>query len=222
MARLEEARRATASYDGADFLYAVDDDDPELAGYKALGVDRLTIGPRRRLVPTLNEQARRHADLYPFLGFMGDDHLPVTPGWDRIIRDELDPRDSDGRPTNRPRVVYGNDLIQGANLPTAVFLHSRIVLALNFMAPPGLVHLYADNFWLELGRDLDGLVYLPHVVIQHLHPVGGTAAWDEGYADANAPARDETDRNAWNAFRRDDGPLGYAAAVERVRGEFRE
>lgn len=222
VARLEEARRATASVAGADFLYAADDDDPELPAYKALGVDRLVIGPRRRLGPTLNDQARRHADLYPFLGFMGDDHLPVTPHWDNMVVGGLIDGNGYGGAANavRPRIVYGNDLIQGQALPTAAFMHGRTVRALGFMSPPALVHLYIDNFWLELGRALDALVYLPHVVIQHMHPAGGTAAWDAGYADANAPARDETDRNAWNAFRRDDGPLGFAAAVERVERAY--
>lgn len=218
VARLENARRATASVEGADFLYAVDDDDPILPEYKSLGVDRMVIGPRRRLGPTLNDQARRHADLYPFLGFMGDDHVPVTPGWDALVRDELglglawDPK--------TPRVVYGNDLIQGQALPTAAFMHARTIRALGWMSPPDLVHLYIDNFWLELGRELDGLVYLPHVVIQHMHPAGGTAPWDAGYADANAEHRDRADHEAWNAFRADTGPRGFQAAIERVEREY--
>lgn len=212
VARLEEARRATASLDGADFVYAVDDDDPELDGYRALGLDRLTIGKRARLGPTLNSVARRYMDLYPYLGFMGDDHLPLTPGWDKAVLEALN--------AGGPRIVYGNDLIQGPALPTAAFMPSRIVKALRFMSPPPLIHLYVDNFWLELGRRINGLAYLPDVVIQHMHPVGGTAVWDAGYTEANAPERDQADHAAWNAFRADPGPLGFESAAARVEREF--
>jgi hypothetical protein len=206
--RLETARLETHSR-CADFLYALDDDDPERGRYLEIGLDRVAMGPRLRLVGTLNQVALKYADRYPWIGFMGDDHLPRTEHWDTAVQSALD--------REGPAVVYGDDRIQGANLPTAVFMPSRVVTALGFFAPPVLTHLYADNFWLALGQALGGLVHLPDVVIEHLHPVGGTAPWDDRYAEVNAPSVDTADRAAWEAFVSDGR---FARAVDRVKEEY--
>jgi len=117
-------------------------------------------------------------------------------------------------PRSAPHVVYGNDLFQGANLPTAAFLNSSLVQALGYMAPPVLKHLYADNFWMGLGQRLGGLVYLDDVVIEHMHPIASKGTWDEGYTRVNASAVDTADRQAWEWFRY-GGEMD--AAVARVR-----
>lgn len=136
----------------------------------------ITSGPRIRLGPTLNREALIEADLHPFIGFMGDDHVPRTPGWDERICEALRELGTG--------IVYGNDLFQGPNLPTAVFMTSDIIKTLGYMCPPGLVHMYLDNAWLAWGQGIDRLRYLPDVVIEHVHPqAGGKAEVDEGYRE---------------------------------------
>lgn len=210
--RLEQGLKDTRT-SAADFLYVVDDDDPSAMDYARLELARLSVIPRRRLVGSLNFISPRYTDQYDAIGFMGDDHLPVTPLWDLHVLDQIAGPGNAGK----PRVVYGNDLIQGRNLPTAVFLSSRIVGALGWFAPPVLEHLYADNFWLSLGSELGGLRYLDHVVVQHLHPVGGTAPWDERYAEVNSSDVTDRDRRAWETFQADGS---FTAAVARVRKEY--
>jgi hypothetical protein len=141
---------------------------------------------------------------------MGDDHVPRTAGWDATIVAHLDD-------PKEPRITYGDDLLQGANLPTAVFLQSKTVRALGYMCPPGMVHLYLDNFWKTLGEHLGTLGYLPEVVIEHLHPAAGKAAMDAGYREANAVNQDHSDRQAWLNFEK----YGLQEAVQRVRSEYR-
>lgn len=162
----------------ADLLIAIDDDDPLAADYDQPTGVTVVCAPRLGLAGTLNVTAVRQARNYRYVGFMGDDHRPRTLGWDAVVVDELQ-RLGTG-------VVYGNDLIQGAALPTAVFLTSDIVTALGYMVPPGLRHLFLDNFWLRLGRDLDAISYLPDVIVEHLHPIAGKAGWDDGYRRVNA------------------------------------
>jgi hypothetical protein len=111
--------------------------------------------------------------------------------------------------------VYGNDLLQGANLPTAVFMTSDIIRALGWMVPPSLQHLYVDDSWRDLGRSAACLQYLPDVVIEHVHPFAlgadhrPKAELDDGYRRVNAPgvyAADEAAYRAWHrsgAFARD-------------------
>lgn len=212
-ARLAEAFRETTTLDAVP-VFTADDDDPRLDDYMQL----LRDGTLPRLVihnggggmgAALNYAATRYAELYGSVGFMGDDHLPRTHGWDAQVLDVLD--------SLEPRVVYGNDLLQGANLPTAVFLQSRLVQAMHMMAPPVMRHLYLDNFWKELGEQLGGLVYLDKVVIEHLHPVAGKAEWDERYVAVNAPEVDHADRTAWLAYRHGEP---FRALLRQVRKEY--
>lgn len=210
--RLEQALKDTRTT-RADFLYVVDDDDPKAIEYARLGLNRLSILDHRlRLGGTLNWAAWKYVEIYDAIGFMGDDHLPRTEFWDLRILEALDT--GAGRD---PRVVYGNDLLQGENLPTAVFLHSKIIQALGYMVPPGMIHLYLDNFWKELGQSLNGLVYLPDVVIEHMHPAAGKADWDARYEEVNARDVDLSDRIAFHQYKENGW---FAAALGRVRDRY--
>jgi hypothetical protein len=120
------------------------------------------------------------------IGFVGDDHRFLTPGWDVSIaaaNDELG-----------GGIVYGNDLIRGEELPSAAFLDARIVRALGWMALPGATHLYFDDTWRELGKRMGRLKYLSDVHIEHRHPIAGKADWDENYLRVNAQAVYDHDR----------------------------
>lgn len=209
-ARLAAAFEETESLN-ADLVFVADHDDPELIAYHTTAPRLLVYRGEtgKGLVPALNWAASLYADIYDHLGFMGDDHLPRTVGWDAHVLGALD--------TLQPRVVYGDDLLQGAALPTAAFMPSRMVRALGFMAPPVLRHLYVDNFWLELGRALGGLRYLPDVVVEHIHPAAGKTEMDERYSAVNSAEADLADRQAWLEYR-DDG--GFAEALHRVRSEY--
>ncbi len=189
-ARLADAFRTTAAE--ASLLLVVDDDDPTLSGYEALGVP-LMVGPWSCRGEALNVGAN-HVAGRGVVGFMGDDHLPRTPGWDAAVVDRM-------RPLG---VVYGNDLLQGPNLPTAVFLDARIITTLGYMSPPAQRHLYLDDFWKRLGEDLGTLTYLPDVIIEHLHPHVGKADSDEGYERVNSPGMYAHDAAAWELYKLHD------------------
>lgn len=206
IADLVDAWESTASGD-ADLVVAVDDDDPRLDDYRALTLgDRveLVVGPRLRLGGTLNALAPELAGRYSAVGFMGDDHRPRSMGWDTVLADTVDAVPG--------AVVYGNDLVQGAALPTAVLLDSRIVTELGYFVPPGMLHLWLDNYWLELGRRLGTLRYLPAVVIEHVHPITGRAAWDDGYRENNSDATWTADEATFRRYAADE----LDGAVERI------
>lgn len=213
-ARLAQAFRDTDALDALP-VFVADSDDPELPAYRGLldagALPRLMITPQgmKGMCLALNYAARRYAELYEAVGFMGDDHLPRTTGWDSAVMDALD--------SLEPRIVYGNDLLQGPNLPTAVFMQSRMIKSLGFMAPREMQHLYLDNFWKALGEHLNGLTYLPDVIIEHLHPVNGKAEWDERYRAVNAAEVDHADRVAWEEYVADGR---FETAVRIVRGEY--
>lgn len=217
VARLMEAWKATVSGDTKLFVIT-DPDDPRANDYDEVQIGasddrfgRIILDPggeRLRLGGILNYigYAYAHETPLPVLGFMGDDHLPRTVGWDLAVLGTLQELGSG--------IVYGNDLLQGERLPTAAFMTSDIIRTLGWMVPPGLVHLYIDDAWRELGAAMGRLRYLPDVVIEHLHPAAGKAPRDSRYDEVNSPERDRLDRAAFDAWMRDGLPGNVAKLRE--------
>lgn len=193
---LIEAWKPTRKY--AELLVVVDDDDETLERYEmvmetAPSWARLEVTPRKRLGPTLNEYAVKNAVAYDILGFMGDDHRPRTEHWDQRFAASIAQMGGVG-------MAYGNDLIQGVNLPTAVWMSSCIVECLNYMVAPGMTHLYIDDMWKALGLRLQRLAYIHDVVIEHAHPIAGKAEWDDVYRECNAGTMYENDGKVFQAY----------------------
>ena len=175
----------------ADLYVIIDNDDPKWdeyaksQNYKKLPADNKTGGCAKSLnTGAVNLLDITKYPLYDYFVFMGDDHLPRTPGWDKAFIQAL------GHNTG---IVYGDDLLQGANLPTAYGMSRDLVNELRGMTFPGCIHLFFDNFVKQLGLDLEYLKYLPDVIIEHLHPIAGKAEMDEGYARVNQPKWYEQD-----------------------------
>jgi hypothetical protein len=200
-----------------DLWIALDEDDPELAEYKgaallptswpgwSLKPPRWITQERLRLGGTLNTIAVPAAANYRAVGFLGDDHRPRTMGWDRRMVEALDELGTG--------LVYGDDLFQRQNLPTAIAMTSDIVRALGYMVPGGLVHLYVDNAWAALGNGIGRLRYLPDVVIEHLHPSAGKAEMDDSYRETNSDAQFDADRHRFEDWKR----FGLDADVARLQ-----
>jgi hypothetical protein len=193
---------------------AVDADDPALLRYDALAVGRVTeviLAPDETgdLTRATNAVSMRLAadDPTAVIGNLGDDHVCRTVGWDRSVADAL----------ARPGIAYGDDLIHGANLPTAPFISAQIVRALGWYAMPACRHLFIDTVWRDIGIETGTLRYLPSVVIEHLHPLVDKAEWDEGYRLANSEETTSHDRAAYERWRE----TAMAADVDRVQRALR-
>ena len=208
--RLAQAFKDTGAE--ADLYIVIDNDDPKWneyaksENYKKLPADNKTGGCAK----SLNTGAVLLLDitkypLYDYFVFMGDDHLPRTPGWDKAFIQAL------GSNTG---IVYGDDLLQGANLPTAYGMTRDLVNELRGMTFPGCVHLFFDNFVKQLGLDLEYLKYLPDVIIEHMHPVAGKAEMDEGYERVNQPKWYEKDLLTLQRYLSD---IEYAELVRKFR-----
>jgi hypothetical protein len=196
----------------ADLYFVIDNDDPKWDEYaknknlQLLPADNKTGG----CANSLNTGAVYLLDfsnypLYDYFVFMGDDHIPRTQNWDKAFIQAL------GINTG---IVYGDDLLQGANLPTAFGMSRDLVVELQGMTFPGCVHLFFDNFVKQLGLDLNYLKYLPDVIIEHLHPVAGKAEMDEGYARVNQPKWYEKDLLALQQYL---ASADYAELVRKYR-----
>jgi hypothetical protein len=182
-------------------LFAVDDDDPTLDRYGDVPLTR--CGPWEPMVPKLNKVALRVASdtSAPFaVAFLGDDHRPRTVGWDLTMLSALMDLGDTG-------VVYGDDLIEHANLASSWVMTADIIRALGRMVPAPVEHMFCDNAVMELAGAAKCLRYLPDVVIEHCHPIVGKAAWDPGYWRVNRPeqyARDRAIYSTWQSIQFND------------------
>lgn len=184
-----------------DLYVGIDSDDDHVAAYKALSEQyafRLRVGPRKRFGPMLNELGMPLVDEYKYLGWQGDDHLPITKNWDEIYRQELDKIGTG--------VVYGNDLVQGKNIATQLAFTSNIAKALGYIVPDGFIHLFIDNYFMVMAESIGKLVYLPEVVVQHLHYSAGSSQEDTTYKEANSPANWSNDRQRLEDYVKNELP----------------
>lgn len=172
----------------------VDDDDPTADDYQHIAGMVAITGPRLGLVGSTNAAAVWLAPFDRFLASFGDDHRPVTPGWDVALCGAIDALGGTG-------IAYGDDQLAGEALPTAAVMSSNIVTTLGYMGPPELQHLYVDNFWRDLGNAAGCLAWCPDVVIRHDHPNASRAQWDTTYEEGNATAA--RDRVAYERYRAD-------------------
>lgn len=203
--RLVRAWQETAEF--ASLIVVVDSDDPHLMDYLSIResaeldyvISRQDVAPRSwslsvqtpaKLGETLNRTVPGISRYFPAVGFMGDDHLPVTPGWDRRICAAMQPG----------ATVYGNDLIHGPNIPTACFWDSAVPKSLGRVTVPGQIHLWLDNYWKELAERIGRLTYLDGVVIQHLHPIAQQAEWDDTYRATNNAEVGRHDRELFDSW----------------------
>lgn len=197
-----------------ELAIAIDADDPQRAAYLKLADRLYSVSEQASgtMVSALN-QAAEYATTDQFvtpgpfaIGFMGDDHRPRTVGWDAAYLEALHDLGTG--------IVYGNDLLQGPNLPTQCAMTADIIRAVGHMAPPALRHMYCDNYWRDLGQQAGCLRYLPDVVVEHMHPFAGKAEWTEGHKRVNDRAVYDHDAHAYAAYVRDR----LAADVAAVRG----
>lgn len=192
-----------------------DDDDPGRRAYGRVlwpaviaGCVRHFTGTRRTLSGWTNLLAEGGiAEGYRALASLGDDHLPRTQGWDRLLLEALDKLGGEG-------IAYGNDLHQGEALPTAPVISAGIVEALGWMMEPGLKHMHVDDVWRDLGRGAGCLAYVPEVVIEHQHPDAGKAVGDETYTESAAGM--SADRDAYHRWR-DERMASDVAKVRALR-----
>ena len=175
----------------SDFYIGLDTDDADkysdVLPNMIRNTAQLLLGPNQRFVPKLNRLGLFLAEAgYQYVFFMGDDHRFRTKGWENSFIDA-------------GGISYGNDLLQGSRLPTAVCIDSNIIKKLGFMAPPCLQHMYADDFWRDFGSDLGILHYHDSITIEHMHFSKGKSPADSQYF-ANA-ALHKADKIAYDQYK---------------------
>jgi hypothetical protein len=207
VARLVEACAKTCEAD-TELCFGFDNDDPcKTDNILATGEGMFSTGSRAGLAKWTNRLIvpyllREHPPAY--FASIGDDMVPVTPGWDRLL---IEAQEKIGGGFS-----YPNDR-RRADIPEAVVVDARVVRALGWMCLPALGHWFVDSVWRDLGQFTNRLIYCGAVIVEHRHPnvKGSGAAPDATYSDAAAGfAADMAAYQKWRL-------KGMRADVEAVR-----
>lgn len=151
-------------------------------------------------VSDLQNIAFYHFHNEPFYGFIGDDCVPETDHWDKILAEAC----------GSNKISWGDDGIQGEKLATHPFIGGDLVRKIGWIAAPGFVRFFTDTIITDIARGLEAAVYLPDVKTTHYHPFNGTAPMDDVYR--SAPPLD-IDTMTYINFRKHQLP----ALIERLR-----
>jgi hypothetical protein len=220
--RLHSAIMDTAlAPENVDVWLRLDHGDDELEGYTTseVPVHRLIIDRRTRLGASWNELASAALASprgYSHLALWGDDVVPETTGWDKILTERTE-RDGPGWVYGNDGVwdhTYGDPIAGQLVLPTATLVSREIVEALGWVSPAVLIHLCIDLAWRDLGLATNTLMYESGVMIRHLHRIMG-APDDATYREANEGANATHDHHSYHPWRLSEE---FDAAAHRVAG----
>lgn len=109
-------------------------------------------------------------------GMISDDVLPRTKGWDvELVKTAME-----------FGIASGNDLMNApVKMTGAAVWKGQIVRDLGYMAPPGVRHMYIDDMWETIGRELGIWKCRMDVVTEHMHHLNGKAKMDDSYAESH-------------------------------------
>lgn len=179
----------------AKLIFYLDDDDVTVKDYpKSKDSDVIVhIGPRYGITGSVNQATTNYPN-YRFYGFIGDDHRFRTENWDQKFIETIDEK---GKGWG---IAYGDDLLMHEKLPTEVVISKNIIDAMGCMVYPELKHLYIDNFWMEIGRGIERLFYIPEIIIEHMHYTMGKSEQDALYREVNSLESNERDSKVFVDF----------------------
>lgn len=161
---LEALRRTNTTMPG----YIVVDEDDYAANNEAY--DTLDLLPNWTVLPVrggscgaATEEAL-HAlleDDTDYVAWLSDDLVPETPDWDKRVIEAL-------TGWNVVHTNDGHDEDRSFNGATAY--SADVVRAAGGLYPVGCKHFFTDTMWMELGKMLNNITYLPEVMVRHLNP----------------------------------------------------
>jgi hypothetical protein len=170
-----------------EILAYIDDDDP--CDYQTVGV-RIVRGPRI----TLSDCWNRLAEVADgeILGMGADDIRFRTSGWDSLISGVFDDF------PDRIVFVHGRDGIHDEKLATHGFISRRWFETVGYFTWGGFPADYADTWLHELAGRIGRRVFVPSLLIEHLHPIAGKAEWDQTHRERLARGREANVAQIWN------------------------
>lgn len=160
-----------------EFCFYFDDDDLSRHTVDAqLECDASAVtGPRCVLSEAWNKAAEIATG--DILMHAADDIIFRTAGWDEIITAEFERFD------DRIAFVYGRDGYQDERLGTHGFLSREWVETVGYFVPPYFSSDYNDVWLHEVAGMIGRRIYVPEVLIEHMHPDAGKGELDQTHQE---------------------------------------
>lgn len=161
----------------SDFMLVINEDQRQL--YSDIeGVQTIVVPASYGNTSTAKQNYIVEKKLYQgyfTLSGIDDDTIVTTDGWDLLLSLPLKAKGYG--------VSWGNDTIQNGRVPTKWTITTNIIDALGFLCPPGLIHLFIDDFLARIGQELNSAHYAPHVMLEHHHWLNKKAEMDATYME---------------------------------------
>jgi hypothetical protein len=205
---------ATASYDlRVQVVAYLDNDDPQLDTYRRFDYPvptLLVVGERCTLSDAWN-RAAAEAD-GDVLMLAADDLRFRTPAWDIIVAGTLSGLFPDGI-----GLVYGRDGHADRRMATHPFVTSRWVDVVGRFTAPYFAADYVDLWLHDVATRIDRALFLPGLLIEHMHPSFGKGEWDRTHEERLERAKRADLPTLW-----DSTDWERAAEADRLRAATTE
>jgi hypothetical protein len=151
-------------------LVSLDEDDLTVTSelvdqlHNIHGQTQVVIGKPSGKIGAVNRDMEQAGE-YDILLLASDDMIPVTQGYDEIIR-----RDMSRLYPDRDGVLWYNDGFQGPKLNTLCIIGKPYYQRFGYIYHPSYKSLYCDNEFTEVANRLGLQTYLQDVIIRHEHP----------------------------------------------------
>jgi len=208
--RPESCARMIQSFDKkssnrAQLIFIIDSDDRWFHEYEYMFArthHSFIVRHQNSICETYNMIVTQWYPDYKFYSVTCDDYIYHTGNWDQVLMKKLIEK-SGG-------FAYGDDGMNGPNLPTTCIISGEIVRALGWIVLPGLKCLCGDLVWRELGNALNRLFYIPEVKIEHMSCMAGKAEEDDTYRHTNSPENYTNDNKTFRTWRSNKMPADAA------------
>jgi|694.fasta_scaffold44790_7 hypothetical protein len=149
----------------SDLVVALDDDDtfyselikkyPEIIWE----INKPVFGSFLHLI---NSMALKYVDHYQYIGFMEDDIVFETAGYESKFITKLNNLGKTG-------IVHAKDGIDKRKFISIPVVNSYIIKTLGWFSPPCFKSLWVDNFWRQMATHLGTYYKFEDVMIRHYH-----------------------------------------------------
>lgn len=154
--------------DSTQLIVYLHDDDPCLTEYKEIIKDKnYIIGKHRYLQEVINHIVFDVLPKIPYYQIICDDHLYHTPQWDKLLIESLE-KTADGWGFACGRDGINGDDWNKCQHPSAEIWSWKFCSTIGYVYPRTFKHTGMDFFTKNLGLAINGLVFVPEVMIEHL------------------------------------------------------
>jgi hypothetical protein len=166
--------------DFVHFHIVIDEDDREMRKPEVMNVLKMwgnlsyEIAPAQGKIAACNYGLTALSKHYDIIVLASDDMIPVRPGWDARIIEDMSTNYPDG-----DGVLWYNDGKTGNTLNTLSILGTKYFRRFGYIYHPDYKALWCDNEFTEVADALGKQKYIEDVIIRHEHPIWGYGQQDE-------------------------------------------